>query len=256
MKAKRPIVEIVVKEAYRKLNSFYFPSEIINSKVLTPGTISVFLDSDDSFEASGTLSARNGVLTGMSGVYSRLGLSEGGTLKIQVVDDTTIRILSATHKLTAHKPEVHVAHKSVFKRKELNYIHIPIFEPENLKDWEPQTEVDVFMAFGVLQSFTDYRYCCSTNQTLLKNLGYMPTDSGNKSRKLAKPDAILLNRHNNEYLVAEFRVKSSLFNHNHGREDIDVLVVWVDDSSERSLLPELIVSLKDISRAAAFDKSE
>jgi hypothetical protein len=35
-----------------------------------------------------------------------------------------------------------------------------------------------------------------------------------------------------------------------------VLVVWVDDSSERGLLPELIVSLKDISRAAAFDKSE
>ena len=181
MKAKAAVVTTTIKDVYRKLNSFYFTGDIIRSKVLTPGTISVLLDSDDSFEATGTLSARNGTLTGMSGVYSRLHLNESEIVKMEVVDDTTLRIISLPRTEGKGKPEAHVSHRSVFRRKQLNHIHIPIFEPENLKDWEPQNEVDVFMAFGVLQSFTDYRYCCSTNKNLLDTLGYKPTDNNNKT---------------------------------------------------------------------------
>jgi len=56
-----------------------------------------------------------------------------------------------------------------------------------------------------------------------------------------------------EYLVAEFKMSSSAFTSNHNKEDIDVLVVWDDDESERTRLPDHVRCLRDIARSAAME---
>ncbi len=73
-----------------------------------------------------------------------------------------------------------------------------MFRPESLDTWKPETETDVYVAFGVLHEFTDFKYCCGASKAILEKLGadYDGT---------AKPDAILIDRVTDEYLMAEWK---------------------------------------------------
>lgn len=103
------------------------------------------------------------------------------------------------------------------------------------------------MIFGLLEEYTDYKYCCGINANLLKNLGYK-YDSDN-----AKPDSILINRTTEEYIIAEVKLKSTQFKSNHKKVDFDVLIVWENDEKDQSILPEFILVLSDIAKTAAID---
>jgi hypothetical protein len=71
-----------------------------------------------------------------------------------------------------------------------------------------------------------------------------------------KPDAVLVDDETSEYLVAEFKMRSSAFALNHQPDDVDVLIVWEDDERDRSRLPRAVVSLRDIARTAAKELIE
>jgi hypothetical protein len=119
-----------------------------------------------------------------------------------------------------------------------------VFRPENLLNWQPESEPDVYIAFGILQEYTQYRYCCATSTALNTKLGFTVG---------TKPDAILISNDTDEYLVAEFKMQSSSFKVNHQRTDIDVLIVWQDDEENRGILPPTVVCLEEIARLAAIE---
>lgn len=98
------------------------------------------------------------------------------------------------------------------------------------------------MVFGALSEYTKYRYCCGASSSLLDQLGYSAPN---------KPDAILIDRTSQEYLIGEVKMKSSDFSTNHDKEDVDVLICWEDNAKVgREKLPDQIVSLKDILKTA------
>jgi hypothetical protein len=59
----------------------------------------------------------------------------------------------------------------------------------------------------------------------------------------SKPDAILIDRVTDEYLMAEWKMKSSAYKTNHAPGDVDVLVCWLDDEIDRESLPSIVLSL-------------
>ena len=216
-------------------------------------------------------------LTGMAEMYSILHLEPGDELDFEKKSDNEIKILRikkapvesnaiaaivdlAGDNSTGSTGALEYLNKSrddgdrngVFPRKKLKYIHIDLFRPENLNFWTLQTEPDVYMVFGVLQEYTAYRYCCGTSANLLKNLGYFFGCNDDGSR-LAKPDAILIDVGTKEYLIAEFKMNSSDFVSNHHKDDIDVLIVWDDDSKDKINLPNKVVCLKDVAREMASE---
>lgn len=204
----------------------------------------------------GTLSP-GGILTGMGTFYGMLGLKAGKKVTFRMGEEG-IEITSpkARGRQKAQKAKTSA---SVFQTKKLNPIHFERFRPENLVYWKPQAENDVLVAFGVLQEFTDYRYCCHTTQEVLNQLGYSGgakkkgTKKGTKKGK--KPDAILIEEETSGYLIAEFKIRSSQFVDDPLKpEDVDVLVCWEDDEKNRSKLPTEVVSLLDIAREAALDQ--
>ena len=57
-----------------------------------------------------------------------------------------------------------------------------------------------------------------------------------------------------EYMLAEFKMRSSDFKRNHAADEVDVLVVWKDDEADRSTLPAIVLCLHDISLEAAHQR--
>ena len=50
-----------------------------------------------------------------------------------------------------------------------------------------------------------------------------------------------------QYLVAEFKMKSSEFTLNHEAEDVDVLICWQDDQkNDREKLPPNVLALHNL----------
>lgn len=92
------------------------------------------------------------------------------------------------------------------------------------------------MVSGVLQDYTNYQYCCGISKSILTSLGH--------KQESAKPDAILIDRQTNEYVLAEWKMKSSDFTKNHHKDDVDILIVWIDDEKDRSKLPLETIALK------------
>lgn len=214
--------------------------------------------------ASGTLQ-KTYVITGLAKLYRNFKLKpEIDQVFIEFVDGTVV-IIPPAH-VVSEAPEAEppkqddpgqpaeskplenppVAH-TVFARQQLKHIHIPEFAPANLFGWSPETEVDVFLVFGKLAELTDYRYCCGASKGLLDKLGYKAQPkiiAG--SEKNPKPDSILIDRATDEYLVSEFKMNSADFKGNHSKEDVDVLICWIDDETDRSVLPNKVLSLKTL----------
>lgn len=235
-----------VTPAYVKLRSLYLDATAWASGLLEPGTTTVLLDKDRSFSIEGKLNSRGG-LSGMAKLYNLLRLKEGMQVDYSISARNTIVILSpAIPPATAisSTPSPAAQESTVFERKKLVHIHIEPFRAESIRHWEPETETDVYLAFGVLQEFTDYQYCCGASKALLVRLGAYDEQG-------SKPDAILIDRSTQQYLMAEWKMRSSDFASNHKPQDIDVLVCWIHDEGDSSKLPRRVLSLKDIAKEAA-----
>lgn len=240
-------MKATITETYRNLNSIRLGLEPIKNGQLTAGLITVRISGDEEQKLECTYNQTNGILSGLSKLY-KLGYFDSKTeveYEILTINEISILLDKAESKTTVEKIEK--SFKTIFENRKLKHIHIEPFRPENLKNWTPKTEGDIYLIFGLLEEYTDFKYCCGTNAALLKKLGYK-YDSDN-----AKPDAILINRTTEEYMIAEFKLKSSQFTTNHKKDDIDVLVIWEDDEQEKEKLPEFKVVLSDIAKAAAID---
>jgi hypothetical protein len=67
----------------------------------------------------------------------------------------------------------------------------------------------------------------------------------------SKPDAILIDRTTDEYLMAEWKKYSADFKSNHKPGDVDVLVCWIDNENDRATLPGKVVALHSVAKTAA-----
>lgn len=213
------------------------------------GTVVVRIAGVDGFSDDGKLQ-RTGILCGMSKLYTRLQLKSGDAIKFQILGPSEILVIpdhAVGDEAAWPSEEPKDGESCIFSDKRLRPMHIKNFQPENFQDWTPNAEVDVFMAFGVLQTMTGYRYCCGVNASLLKKLGLEVEP---------KPDAILIDDETDEYRIAEFEVYSSAFaKHGHKPDHVDVLVVWIDDEKVRSKLPPKVVVLRQVAKDWAMDEA-
>lgn len=189
---------------------------------------------------SGSLQTTN-VITGMTRLHKRFATKIGDKVEVSFSDGTLI--LAPPNQAAAVQPST-AGKDTVFQRQKLKAIAIPQFNPANAAGWSPETETDVFLVFGRLAELTDYRYCCGASQALLNRIGYKAKKREEKDG--AKPDAFLIDDNTLEYKIAEFKILSSDFTGNHDKEDVDVLICWVDDEVDRSKLPPTVISLKNI----------
>lgn len=235
-----------ITSAYIELRSIYVGQKAMKETAISPGRVNVVYEGGEGFSAEGNLHP-GGILSGMAKLYKRFGLTEESKLNYKVTEDGALVILNIENPSSAtaeDQPSATSSTDTVFKRQSLKNIHIEPFRAENLNAWKPETETDVYLAFGVLQEYTDYQYCCGTSSSLLAKLGY-------KNESSSKPDAILISRITDEYLMAEWKMKSSDFKVNHKPEDVDVVVCWIDDESDRTSLPPKTLALQNVAREAA-----
>ncbi len=201
-------------------------------------------------EARGTLN-QHYVLSGLSILYRNYELISGDKIVIEYDAPYVLIISPAEKKRTSIAPvdisnasigtsedakQQTATSRTVFSRKNLKHIHIEPFAENNFREWKPKTEADVYLVFGAISEFTDYKYCCGASTELLRNLEY---------EAKTKPDAILIDRATDEYLVAEFKMNSKDFKSNHHKDDIDVLICWIDDATDgdKPFLPDRILDL-------------
>lgn len=250
-----------VTDLYKGLNSVYLGKKILRDGLLESGQITVIVDYENNGTEEGVpslklncgLNAQNGILSGLKRLYSLNYLTSGDNT-FEIVDKNTIRfekkllnpsLPSLTSDAETTVPQGIAESELVFDRKKLRHIHIEPFRPENLSNWSPETETDIYMAWGVLEEYTGYKYCCGTSARLLRDLGYRASTE-------TKPDAILINQETDCYEIAEMKIRSSDFTKNHDKEDVDVLVVWEDDESDHTKLPKTVINLWQKARDAAL----
>ncbi len=234
-----------ITENYAKMNSIGIGREFSNRNNLQPGqqySIRILDETaEEELEARGTLT-KSYILGGLSILYRNYELTLGDEINVKY-DESHILITPPAGKRRGTVAPVgsipgnsmsdidQQQVRSVFYRKGLKHIHIEPFAEKNFREWTPKTEADVYLVFGAISEFTDYKYCCGASTELLEKLGYNAE---------TKPDAILIDRATDEYLVAEFKMKSSGFKSNHKKDDIDVLICWVDDEINKDFLPNVL----------------
>lgn len=246
--------QIELSESYIKIRSIPIGKKAIAGK-LTVGMVDISIDGHEGLY-SGNLN-ENGVITGLTKLFYAHGINEETKMEFEIIDQNLLRlkILKSEELQTNEKDQNIQKYKPLISeyiadKKSLKWIHFEIFRPTNLKYWIPKTEPDIYMVFGVLQEYTDYSYCCGTSKEILSKIGYLKE---NNSDNPNKPDAILIEKLTDRYVLAEFKMKSSDYKKNHNPEDVDVLVVWEDDETEKDKLPNKIVNLYETSKAAFED---
>jgi len=238
------MVTATITQSSIKLRNIYIGREEAEQLGIKPGEkYPIVIKDIEAGDLRGTLTASYS-LGALSRLYKSYNLTEGDTVNITIEDGAIVITPNSTQSpdqstptITAQQPQ----EQTVFERKKLKHIHIEPYTPGNLSRWVPRTEADVYMVFGALSEFTDYRYCCGASKKLLDTLGYSAS---------SKPDAILIDRNDSSYLVAEVKMRSSDFETNHSKDDIDVLICWEDDSSNPINLPDNRVVLRDILQTA------
>lgn len=236
-----------ITENCRKLYSVSIGKKPFRDNLLEPGTISIIVRGNNFEELilEGTYNKDNGLVSGLSKIYKMKLFENKESIDYTIINNKRIEILLNE---PIKNDEAGEKYETVFEKKNLKYLHFEPFRPENLNNWVPKTETDIYMIFGVVEDYTEFKYCCGTNAEILKGLGFK------YDAEISKPDAILINRSTSEYMIAEFKMKSSQFKSNHKKEDIDVLVVWKDDEVDRNVLPKHIVELSSIAKNAALDQ--
>lgn len=244
--------ETSITPSYLQLKAINIGVPRIRDGAITPGLVTVTMEGDPDFTTQGTLSPQ-GILSGMAKLHYQLALVAGDILRFSIPRPGRDPLI-VVHPMpdgrgrdsTPSTVPSSAALKRLFTRKGFRHIHIEPFRPEGLGSWEPKTETDVYLAFGVLQEYTNFRYCCGTSSAILAKLGADYSGS-------SKPDAILIDRTTDEYLMAEWKMNSSAFKSNHSSDDVDVLVCWLDDETNRSVLPPTVLSLFEIARMVAAE---
>jgi len=228
-----------IRQSYIDLRGINLGAAFVHEHNLQPGQqYDMVIDGLPEVEARGTLD-KSGFIGGLAVLYRNYDLQVEDELQISY-DGAVIHITPPPERRhqeergPAPAEETEDDTRPVFERQGLCHIYIEPYAPGNLSNWVPQTESDVYMVFGALSEYTDYRYCCGLSETLVARLGYKaPT----------RPDAILIERATGQYLVAEFKVNSRDFKSNHRREHVDVLVCWEDDEADRAVLPPRVLGL-------------
>jgi hypothetical protein len=238
-KTKAPqVITTAITKSYARNYVLYLGG--FKATKLSPGTILVRMVGHDDFETEGSLNA-NGALSGMAKVYAALSLRPKDKLDLQVLSKSELAVVPLRppkFKFRLNKP-------TVFASKKLKHIHFEAFRPQNLVDWKPKAEVDVYMTFGILEKYTPFKYCCGLTEEILRQLG---------TKIDPKPDAILIDRITDEYLIAEFEKSSSDFvKGKHKPNDVDVLVCWFNDERDRSKLPQIVLCLAEKAQEAALE---
>ncbi len=223
-----------IRPSYREFRGLYLGVQFVRDAGLQSDQMyTMVIDGLEHLNVKGRLD-KNTFIGGLAPLYQSFNLEDGDEVKL-LWDGAVLR-LTPPRKPAGPAPEgVAAPAPTVLDRDQLKHLHIEPFAPGNLERWNPQTEPDVYMTFGVLSEYTDFRYCCGASKTLLDRLGYKAD---------TKPDAILIDRSSNAYLIAEFKMRSSEFSMNHKAEDVDVLICWIDDASDRSVLPPRVLPLK------------
>jgi len=232
----------MITPSYMELRSLYIGADARKEDKFTTGKVTVTLAADTDFSIEGTMNAA-GYLSGMAKLYKKLNLQDGTEVQYEFTGDGGLTI----HSPAAAEPAAEPAageQQTVFQTQNLRYIHIEPFRPENLNTWEAETETDIYLAFGVLQEYTDYQYSCGASKALLDKLGATYDDT-------SKPDAILIDRTTDEYVMAEWKKHSSDFESNHKPEDVDVVVCWIDNENDRAKLPGKVLALHLVAKTAA-----
>jgi hypothetical protein len=247
--AAADVFESPISPSYLRLKAFNVGVPRIRDGLIAPGRVTVSVEGDPEFIAQGTLNSR-GVLSGMAKLHHRLALADGDVLRFSIPRPghealLVIYPMPDGRGAVPEPPAPAAQPPRVFARMNLRHIHIEPFRPEGLESWEPETEVDVYLAFGVLQEYTDLRYCCGASAAILAKLGAHYAGD--------RPDAILIDRVTDEYLMAEWKMRSSAFKRNHAPEDVDVLVCWLDDETDRAVVPSRVVALYEIARIVAAE---
>ncbi len=235
-------MKTTIRQSYIDLKGINLGAAFVRKHNLQFGQkYAMTIDGLPDVEINGTLD-RSGFIGGLSVLYRTFDLCVEDTLGIGY-DDSVIRITPPQGKGRTQPAEPdHVLEadedtRPVFERQRLRHIHIEPYAPGNLSNWVPQTEADVYMVFGALSEYTDYRYCCGASQILIDQLGY---------RANTKPDAFLIDRATGQYLVAEFKMNSKDFSSNHKKEELDVLICWEDDDTDRTQLPPHVIGLRSL----------
>ena len=229
-----------ITPSYMELRSLYIGAAARKDENFRTGTVTLSLAADPDFSIDGTMNAA-GYLSGMAKLYKKLSLLDGAELDFEFNAPGSIVV---HNELPAAPVAAEPLPETVFQKQKMKHIYIEPFRPENLNTWEPATETDIYLAFGVLQDYTDYQYCCGASKAVLDKLG--ATYEGT-----AKPDAILIDRLSDEYIMAEWKKYSSEFKDNHNPEDVDLLVCWTDNEKDRDKLPTKVLALHTIARTAA-----
>lgn len=226
---------ISIKEKYQGLSSLYLGIKFTRG-VFQLGKINIKVNEKDRLY-TGTLN-KNGMITGLSQLYTDLELTPGIQLEFEKTSDNSILL----------KVESQSSISDVVEKKKDN-LSWCFFEPlriTNIDHWMPNSESDILVVFGSLWQYTDYNYCCSATKDNLKKIGFLVDGNPDNPNK---PDAILFNNKTSEYAITEFKMKSSHFKSNHNPKDIHVLFVWDDDEKERSYLPKTVISLKALAKS-------
>lgn len=191
---------------------------------------------------------KNGVISGLSQLFYDHNLKSGMRLYFEnyKIGSIKLYINKEPSQSVSDQPSV-----SNPPSEYLKWPHNEIFDINNFKRWHPTSEFDVCFVFGALQEMTDYNYCCAINHDIASKIEYFKTLPSAKT----KPDAILRHKHTNAYLIAKFESNSSNYKKHCAKNDVDVLIVWRDDESNRSCLPMHIVELYKLAQKAANNAS-
>lgn len=233
--------ETIITPSYSDLRCLYLGAAAMRDPNARPGQVTV-LANDSTLSVDGTL-IPEGTIRGLSKLYGALHLKQGDTIKFSFVDDGNVVV----HAPIVNPQPPTTQPVSVFRRMGLNHMHITPFEAVNLRNWEPQTETDIYLAFGVLHEYTDFQYCCGVSKACLEALGA-------NYKNTAKPDAILIDRQTDSYVMSEWKMYSSDYKKNHGPNDVDVLVCWIHDETDPTFLPPRVLALHSVAMKAAQAK--
>lgn len=232
------MAEATIRRGPKNISAIYLPRNFINDNGLQTGTTYPIeiIGLDSQSESTGTLQA-SGVIGGFAAMYRAFpNLNDGTTIAIEFEAGT----LRVTPPGAATPVPQQSETQYVLDNKGAHRVFIEPYAHGSLKRWKPKGEPDVYMVFGRLAEFTEYRYCCATSVEILQRLGISITP---------KPDALLIEAGTGRYLVAEFEVNAKkFFEHGHNKDDIDVLVCWENDvpENEQNDLPPHVLCLEDL----------
>ena len=244
-----PTTTSTIRQSYIELRGINLGIGFVRETGMTPGQkYSMLLTGVDEVELEGTLD-KSGFIGGLTRLYREFNLAVGDEITVDYDGAVLTLTPPAEKQIVEPAPDqaqqvVPGKPQLVFERQALKHIHVEPYAAGSLSKWVPRTEPDVYMVFGALSEYTDYRYCCGTNQALLNQLGYQAG---------TKPDAILIDRASGQYLIAEFKMKSSEYSLNHRAEDVDVLVCWEYDEGDKAKLPPVVLALRDLLERAVKD---